>query len=142
MKPSRLRHRAAGTALTALLVTAAGVAMASPAAAKANSMTIGAISLSTGNVPAVSVDVTYSCDVGSDVHLGVTAKALNKKSVATGTVPNSALKCDAGRHVVRVKLKNKPGTPFFAKKDAVKITADVLTPANVSYASDEKIATL
>ncbi|MFI9045967.1 hypothetical protein [Streptomyces sp. NPDC053427] len=146
MKSSRVGRRVAGTAVTALMLTAGAVAMASPAAAKANSIALGKVALDTRQASVIKADVTYSCDPGSDVHVAATVTKLDKAdgkhpSIATGTLPNSKLVCDADKHVARLTLRPKPHSSF-RKGDDVKAAAAIVTPAGAHYADAEKAATL
>ncbi|WP_411139572.1 hypothetical protein [Streptomyces sp. x-80] len=146
MLSSRLTHRVTGTAMATLMLTAGAVAIASPAAAKANSMTLDRIALDTRNAPVIKAYLTYSCDPGSDVHVTTTATNLDtpdgsQPSIATTTLPNDKLICDAGRHVERLVLSPRPGAVFH-QGDDVKAVASIVNPAGDEYAHDEKIATL
>ncbi|MFE7664078.1 hypothetical protein [Streptomyces celluloflavus] len=146
MLSSRLTHRVTGTAIATLMLTAGAVAIASPAAAKANTMTVDRIALDTRNAPVIKAYLTYSCDPGSDVHVTTTATNLDTPdgstpSIATTTLPNDKLICDAARHVERLTLSPQPGA-VFQQGDDVKVVATIVNPAGVEYAQDEKIATL
>ncbi|GAA3074350.1 hypothetical protein [Streptomyces glomeratus] len=121
MKPTSLRHRLAGTALTALVVGAGALATAPSAAAKANELTINSVSLHDANV---QVQVTYSCDPGLGQELVANATTLDSDSpdggAAAGIVKNDKLVCDYSNHIANVTLHTAYGT-HFAKGDKVKV---------------------
>ncbi|WP_438484100.1 hypothetical protein [Streptomyces sp. S186] len=146
MKPNRPVRRVAGTAATALLLATGAVgALASPAFAKANSVAVGKVALGAGHPAVVTTEITYSCDPGSDVHLAATATSLvakgHHRAVATGTLANKKLRCDARNHIVRLVLHPKPGSVFH-KKQRVVIEAAVVTPRGAHYADATKAVTL
>ncbi|MYT27686.1 MULTISPECIES: hypothetical protein [unclassified Streptomyces] len=146
MKPNRPVRRVAGTAATALLLAAGAVgALASPAFAKANSVAVGKVALGAGRPAAVTAEIAYSCDPGSTVHLAATATSRPAKghrpAVATGTVANKKLVCDADVHRVRLVLHPKRGSAF-DKKDRVTVAAAVVTPRGAHYADARRTVTL
>ncbi|MFJ9618447.1 hypothetical protein [Streptomyces noursei] len=146
MKPARPVRRVAGTAATALLLAAGAVgALASPAVAKANSIAVGKVALGAGRPAVVTAELAYSCDPGSDVHLAATATGRPAKghrpAVATGTLANKKLVCDARVHRARLVLHPQHGATFH-KKDRVTVAAAVVTPRGAHYADASRTATL
>ncbi|WP_189301768.1 hypothetical protein [Streptomyces albospinus] len=146
MKPALVNRRAAGTAVATLMLAAGTVgALASPAAAKANSMTVGKVALDTRHA-VITAALAYSCDPGSDVHVATTATRLHpakghRPAVATATLTNKKLVCDARQHRVRLTLHPKPGSAFH-KGNKVQVVASIVTPHGAHYADAKKIVTL
>ncbi|MGW1378862.1 hypothetical protein ACWD6P_31980 [Streptomyces sp. NPDC002446] len=142
MKSSRMGRRIAGTAAATILVGAGALAAAPSAAAKANLLAIGKVSLHESGLRA---DVTYSCDPGLNHQLVANATKVNQtghdESIAAGTIKSAKLTCDYNSHAAQVSLRAAAGS-HFAKGDKVKISVFYFDEDGFSYARQEKIAVL
>ena len=142
MASSRLRRRVAGTAATVLLLGAGALATAPAASAKANLLSIQAVS---SHTPGLQVKVTYSCDVGMDHQLVANATTLNHsphdQSIAAGTIKKDQLVCDYDDHVALVTLRPAAGA-HFDKGDKVKVTVFYFDNDGFRYADAETVAVL
>ncbi|GAA5075579.1 hypothetical protein [Streptomyces similanensis] len=142
MTSSILRRRAAGAAVTVLLVGAGALATAPSAAAKANLLSIGKVSRSSGGL---QVKVTYSCDVGMDHELVANATTLNHsshdQSIAAGTVKKDHLVCDYKNHAALVTMR-PAASAHFDKGDKVKVTVFYFDNDGFRYGDAEVVAAL
>ncbi|MFI9251080.1 hypothetical protein [Streptomyces sp. NPDC053069] len=142
MKSTRIRRRLAGTAATALMVTAGVLAAAPSAAAKANVLTIDKVSLQKSNI---QVKVTYSCDPGLDHELVANGRKLGTgthvENNAAGTIKKDKLVCDADSHVAQVTMRPAQGS-HFAKGDKLKVTVFYFDNDGFSYAHESTVAVL
>ncbi|MEU2714229.1 hypothetical protein [Streptomyces sp. NPDC007205] len=142
MKSTRTWRRLAGTAATALMVTAGVLAAAPSAVAKANVLTIDKVSL---QKPNIQVKVTYSCDPGMDHELVANARTLgtgaHDQRIAAGTIKKDKLVCDAGNHISQVTMRPAQGS-HFAKGDKVKVTVFYFDNDGFSYAREATVAVL
>ncbi|MEU9117032.1 hypothetical protein AB0D04_36075 [Streptomyces sp. NPDC048483] len=147
MKSARSSCRVTGTAVATVILAAGTLgALASPAVAKANSMAVGKVALDTKHASVIKAEIIYSCDPGSDVHVATTAKSLHpaeghRPSVATATLANKKLVCDADRHRARLTLRPKPDS-VFRKGTKVRVAAAIVTPHGDHYADAKKTVTL
>ncbi|MER6026189.1 hypothetical protein [Streptomyces sp. NPDC001851] len=142
MKSPRTWRRLAGTAATALMVTAGVLAAAPSAVAKANVLTIDKVSL---QKPNIQVKVTYSCDPGMDHELVANARTLGTgthgERIAAGTVKKNKLVCDAHDHLTQVTMHPGQASPF-AKGDKVRVTVFYFDNDGFSYAHERTVAVL
>ncbi|MFF4603048.1 hypothetical protein ACFY12_09890 [Streptomyces sp. NPDC001339] len=140
MNTPRLRHRLAGIAAVTALVGAGALVTAPSAAAKANLLTLGKVSLSTTGLRA---NVTYSCDTGMNHQLVANATTVSghEESVAAGTIKNAQLVCDYTDHKTQITLRPAVGS-HFDKGDQVKVTVFYFDEEGFSYAHQEAVSVL
>ncbi|EME97609.1 hypothetical protein J7W19_07410 [Streptomyces mobaraensis NBRC 13819 = DSM 40847] len=121
-------RRLAGAGAAVLLLGGGALATAPSAAAKNYSLSFDKVALA---APGVTVDVTYSCDEGSQQWIVANADELPKPGhnevSAAGILKTDKLVCDYNTHTARMQLTTG-GVGAFAKGSKVKVSLHYFDP--------------